>query len=179
MIDITVQEPSRLRDLVAGVDRSEVIELNYRVEDGTLVGEQVHWEVPAWDETGDGPHSVNVRVEFLQPILDRGGVLLGATSHGAVAGVAAVEVEFEPGTAWLPFLHVSRRFRRRGVAAELWSEAESLARQGGAASMLVSATPSASAVGFYLSRGCKLADPPHPQLLAKEPEDVHLVKRFV
>jgi hypothetical protein len=41
--------------------------------------------------------------------------------------------------------------------------------------MYVSATPTGSAVGFYLSRGCHLADPPHPALLASEPDDIHLV----
>ena len=39
----------------------------------------------------------------------------------------------------------------------------------------MSATPTGSAVGFYLSRGCVLADPPHPQLFAEEPEDIHFV----
>jgi len=41
--------------------------------------------------------------------------------------------------------------------------------------MYVSATPTGSAVGFYLSRGCELADPPHAELFALEPEDIHLV----
>ena len=40
--------------------------------------------------------------------------------------------------------------------------------------MYVSATPTDSAVGFYLSRGCELADPVHPALSAKEPDDVQL-----
>jgi hypothetical protein len=41
--------------------------------------------------------------------------------------------------------------------------------------MYVSATPTGSAVGFYLGRGCRLADPVHPDLFAQEPEDIHLV----
>lgn len=31
-----------------------------------------------------------------------------------------------------------------------------------------------SAVGFYLGRGCRLADPVHPALFAMEPDDIHL-----
>lgn len=42
------------------------------------------------------------------------------------------------------------------------------------ASHPVSATPSGSAVGFYTSRGCRVVDAPHPELFAKEPEDIHL-----
>jgi hypothetical protein len=30
-------------------------------------------------------------------------------------------------------------------------------------------------VGFYLRQGCRLADPVHPDLWAKEPDDIHLV----
>jgi hypothetical protein len=41
--------------------------------------------------------------------------------------------------------------------------------------MYVSAVPSGSAVGFYLSRGCELAEEPHRDLFAHEPEDIHLV----
>ncbi len=50
-----------------------------------------------------------------------------------------------------------------------------IAKAAGATSMYVSATPSGSAVGFYLSHQCRLADPVHPRLFAEEPEDIHLV----
>lgn len=82
---------------------------------------------------------------------------------------------FEDGTAWFAFLHVSRAHRRRGVAATLWAAGSEIAADAGAASMYVSATPSGSAVGFYTSRGCRLAEPPHPALFAKEPDDIHLI----
>ncbi len=48
-------------------------------------------------------------------------------------------------------------------------------RDAGAEAMYVSAVPTGSAVGFYLSKGCALADPVHPELFAAEPADVHLV----
>ena len=46
----------------------------------------------------------------------------------------------------------------------------------GAESIYVSATPTESAVGFYLRQGCRLAHPVHPDLFAAEPEDIHLVR---
>ena len=55
--------------------------------------------------------------------------------------------------AQLASLHVSREHRRQGVATLLLSEACRLARQDGAQTIYVSATPSESAVGFYLSQG--------------------------
>ena len=77
--------------------------------------------------------------------------------------------------AWLAFLHVSRPHRRSGVGAALWDAAADLARKAGATSMYVSAIPSGPAVDFYRSHGCRVAPEPNPDLLAKEPDDLHLV----
>jgi CTP synthase len=44
-----------------------------------------------------------------------------------------------------------------------------------AESIYVSATPTASAVGFYLRQHCHLAHPVHPDLFAAEPDDIHFV----
>ena len=70
---------------------------------------------------------------------------------------------------------MSRPHRRRGVAHALWVEATALARAAGATSMYISATPTGSAIGFYLAHGAVLADPVHPVLFGYEPDDVHLV----
>jgi len=86
-----------------------------------------------------------------------------------------VDSAFEEATAWFAFLHVSRSYRRRGVASALWAAGVEVAASADAISMYVSATPSGSAVGFYASRGCRLAENPHPALFAEEPEDIHLI----
>ncbi len=175
---IRLLAPGDLRLAVASIDRSETVETAYRLRDGELEPRSVRWEVPRWDPEGDGPHSVSRIVAGLEPVLERGGILMGAFAGDDPAGVAVVEACFEPTMAWLAFLHVGRRFRRRGVASALWDRAAALAANAGAASMYVSATETGSAVGFYLSRGCELADPPHPGLLAMEPDDIHLVKQL-
>ena len=122
-----------------------------------------------------GPAQRADNIEFCRPIVERGGTYFGAFAGEWLAGVAVTEGSFEPGLAWLAFLHVSRPFRRRGAAAALWEVSEELARRAGAKSMYVSATPTGSAVGFYLSRGCVLADPVHPDLYELEPDDIHFV----
>ena len=162
-------------DLLAEIDRSEHIDTIFEVHDGELTSRAVAIDVPRWSLQGSGPHSVGGFVEDLAPILERGATLLGAFDHDALAGVAIVEERFEGDMAWLAFLHVSNEQRRRGVASSLWAEAVDRARAAGARSIYVSATPSNSAVGFYLARGCRLARDPHPGLFADEPEDIHLV----
>ncbi len=91
--------------------------------------------------------------------------------------MAVVEPTLQPGLGWLVLLHVSNGRRRSGVGQALWSAAISVARKSGASAMYVSATPTGSAVQFYLKQGCKLAEPDEiiPELFALEPDDIHLV----
>ena len=108
-------------------------------------------------------------------MVDGGGELYGAFDGDEVLGLMIVNPAFEPPMSWFAWLHVSQRHRRRGAASALWEVAVDRSRASGATSMYVSATPTGSAVGFYLSRGCRLADPPHAELFSHEPEDIHLV----
>jgi ribosomal protein S18 acetylase RimI-like enzyme len=162
--------------LVRTIDRSEHVDVHYAVIDGRLTEQPVPMsEIPPWDSAGSGPHSVEHEIEFCASVLARGAVLLGAFAEEQTAGLAVIDPVFEPRMAWLAFLHVSRPYRRRGAARALWDEAVEVARAAGAVSLYVSATPTGSAVGFYLRQGCVLVDPVHPALFAAEPDDIHLV----
>ena len=162
--------------LIAEIDRSEHVEVEYTVIDGHLVERPVSMaEIPPWDPVGTGPFSVAAKIAANRPLVARGAALLGAFDGDRFLGLAIVDGTFEPPMAWLAFFHVSRPARRRGVGSALWAAAVDVAATAGAKSMYVSAVPTGSAVGFYLSRGCVLADPVHPALYAKEPEDIHLL----
>jgi ribosomal protein S18 acetylase RimI-like enzyme len=73
------------------------------------------------------------------------------------------------------FLHVSQNHRRKGIAHKLVEEIVKVAKERGAERLYISATPSDSAIGFYISMGCKLAPKVDKELYAKEPEDIHFV----
>ena len=161
-------------ELIREIDRSEHIDVLYTVEDGRLHSDRVEFEVPPWDPEGHGDHSSARRITEFRPIVENGAALFGAFLDDRFAGIAIVDPSFEDNTAWFAFLHVSRAYRRKGVAAALWAAGVEVAAAAGATSIYVSATPSGSAVGFYASRGCRLAASPHPALFAKEPEDIHL-----
>lgn len=160
---------------LAAIDRSEHVDIQYAVEDGRLVERPVVMaDVPPWDPIGDGPFSVADKIEFCRRCLVAGADFLGAFDGDELLCAAVIDGRFEPGMAWLAFLHVSRPHRRRGAASALWDAAINIAKDAGATSMYVSATPTGSAVGFYIAYGCRLADPVHPRLFADEPEDIHL-----
>ena len=137
--------------LVATIDRSEHVDVQYCVIDGELQQiPAVITDVPAWDPTGSGPHTVAAEIAFCSSVVARGGILLGAFDGECAVGLAIVHPAFEPRLAWLAFLHVSRPYRRRGAAQALWNAAADIAGAADAESIYVSATPTASAVGFYL-----------------------------
>jgi len=163
--------------LVAAIDRSEHVDVQYCVIDGALQSiPAAITEVAGWDPTGSGPHSVAAHIAFCESVVARGGILLGAFDGDRTVGLAIVDPAFEPLLAWLAFLHVSRPYRRSGAGQALWNVAADIALADGTDSIYVSATPSESAVGFYLRQGCRLAHPVHPDLFAAEPEDIHLVR---
>ena len=169
--------PAKDVSLVATIDRSEHVDVEYRVIDGALQPiPATITEVPAWDPIGSGAHSVTAEVAFCESVVARAGILLGAFDGDRTAGLAIVHPTFAPLLAWLAFLHVSRPYRRRGAAQALWNVAADIALEDGAESIYVSTTPTESAVGFYLRQGCRLAHPVHPELFAAEPEDIHLVR---
>jgi GNAT superfamily N-acetyltransferase len=161
--------------LIAEIDRSERVGKAYTVAGGVLRSHKVDWNIPDWSPKGTGEHSVIHLEDTFRPVLDRGGVLLGAFDEETVLGLAVVEIHFEPGVTWLAFLHVGRPYRRRGVGSALWERTRLLAGEAGDERIYVSATPSESAVGFYLSRGCEPAAIPHPGLYTLEPDDIHLI----
>ena len=78
--------------------------------------------------------------------------------------------------AQLASLHVSRPFRAAGVGSRLSAELEMVARRAGDTEMVVSATPSENTVRFSLGHGYRPVARPLPELLALEPEDVHMGK---
>jgi len=163
--------------LLHDIDRVEQLEVTYRVVHGELVAADSDFVVPAWDPVGTGSHSVGALIEFAQPVLQRGGALFGVYRSGELLGLVLIDGEYTPDVAWLTMLYVTRSARRTGAASAMWTAAEEVARGAGAKKLYVSSAPTGSAVGFYFSRGCRLAtkDEIIPELFELEPEDIHLV----
>lgn len=79
-----------------------------------------------------------------------------------------------PDLLQLLFLHVSRGYRDQGLGARLARWALGQAAGWGARGLYISATPTEHTIRFYLGLGCRPLAEPDPQLLAEEPEDIHL-----
>lgn len=155
------------------IDRTEKVTSLYRSAGGKLMKEKKEVLVPPWT-----PEQVDAHIAWQSRELDRGGTLLGAFEGEQLVGIAVLgnrPVGSDSKTAQLVFLHVTSQYRRKGVGSALYEELRKRAKMSGKKRLYISATPSESAVGFYLSKGAVPIEKPDPGLFAKEPDDVHLV----
>ena len=154
--------------LAQGIDVSEEGQSLYRYRNGQLTSEPFEWHRPAWDAsqwqdkitTWAQAHSWDV--------------VIGAFDGATLVGMASLRYQLTETMAQLVSLHVSRPYRRHGVAARLLHELMQLARQNNAQELYVSAAPTPSAVGFYTRQGFAPTAHPNQQLYDWEPEDIHM-----
>ncbi|NBF04819.1 GNAT family N-acetyltransferase [Pseudomonas sp. Fl5BN2] len=155
------------------IDRAEVIDEFYCLQDGQLRCYPQHEVVPGWPE-GEAEHDALI----LQQCYQRGGWLYGIFDGPKL--VAAAVVDCLPidnaglDLRQLKFLHVSQAYRGLGLGRQLFALAREQALAMGGQGLYVSATPSRHTVDFYTGLGCKLLATPDPTLLRIEPEDIHL-----
>ena len=107
--------------------------------------------MPRWFIHGGGDHSVEAQIKEWPPILENDGVLVGAFDGDLLVGFAILRPKLTEIITDLAALYVSREYRRHGLGTKLITEIILLVREIGAKSLYVSATPSESAVGFYLN----------------------------
>jgi GNAT superfamily N-acetyltransferase len=140
--------------------------------DGAMVADPYEWERPRWDADLWEQRLAGWWLTL------RPDVMIGAFSGDELVGLASLRYRLQPGMAQLTTLHVSQAYRRQGIASQLMAEIVRMAREGGAASLYVSAVPSASAIGFYTNCGFRPTDVPDPDMLALEPEDIHMIREL-
>ena len=160
---------------IGEIDRSEHVTHEYSYRRGSLEGRSVDVRVPTWSRSGDHEHSVQGKVNAWQPILDRGGTLVGAFDRDTLVGFAIYRPDLAEGLANLSALFVSRNHRRNGIASLLTEEVARLARADCAGRLYVSATPSRPTVEFYRSHGFEPTDEPNEELFALEPDDIQMI----
>jgi predicted N-acetyltransferase YhbS len=154
------------------IDRREVIDNVYYLEDGELVLQPEHWDVPGWP-----PGEPETYTPVLHDCFDRGGTFYGAFDDSDLIGVAVLEsksIGKNRDQLQLKFLHVSRAHRERGLGTTIFEKAVAKARALDARKLYISATPSENTVDFYMRLGCVVTQEVDQELFALEPEDIHL-----
>jgi len=157
------------------IDRRELIEGVYYVEDGALVLHPERHDVQGWFQS---PEELQRMTEDLRERQARGALVVSAWDVDRIVGVVVLDnVPLGPqgDQLQLRLLHVSRDYRDQRVGGRLFEVARAEACRRGARDLYVSATPSEHTVRFYLSHDCRLNPQPDPDLYAEEPEDIHLL----
>lgn len=171
-------EPDEIERL-GEIDRSEKILGHYNYQNGRLQKNTVDWDVPTWSKKGTDEYSLQAQITFCREHLAKNGRMLGAFNiDQTLVGIGIIEPNIEPGITQLAFLYTSNAFRRQGIAQQLVANLSAEAKRLGNHSLYVSATPSGSAVGFYLSQGFEVTDNPIPKLLELEPEDIQMLRKI-
>lgn len=155
-----------------GIDRSEIIEAVYYLENGALVLKPEQYDMHGWP-----PGEAEKYTAILEACYDRGGWFYALFDGKLLAGAAVLESRFigkNGDQLQLKFLHISRAYRKQGLGRRLFHLAADEARRRGARNLYISATPSENTIHFYLDLGCRLASQPDPELFELEPEDIHL-----
>ena len=161
---------------IADIDRHERIEVLYEQRGTQLIERRGRWDAAGWDPDGTGEHSVAAKVREAEQYAEGGGVVVGAFADDRLVGIGIVLAHLRPQIAQLAFLHVSAPFRKTGVGSRLSDQLDQIARDLGAAEMVVSATPSVNTVRFYLARGYQPTEDPLVELVQLEPDDIHMHK---
>jgi GNAT superfamily N-acetyltransferase len=161
---------------IGEIDRSEHITQQYKSRGGALDLVEVEIRAPRWGDPGG--HAVEHYIESWKPLLDAGGVSLGAFDGDRLVGFAIYQPFLSEGVANLAVLHVTRTHRRKGIAGALTKKLVQLARADGARRLYVSATPTRATVDFYMKQGFEPLAAPNERLFALEPDDIHMELRL-
>ena len=92
------------------IDRREVIENVYHLENGSLVLKPEHYDMQGWP-----PGEAEIYTPLLYKSFDKGGWFCGAFDDKTLVGIAILDNKFigkDKNQLQLKFLHVSRDYRK-------------------------------------------------------------------
>lgn len=169
---LTTKDVVNLKD----IDRSERIEIIYRMKNGNLQEVKKPHDCPNWDA------SIFREIEKrFEHELNHGGQALGAFDEDLLVGFGVLAHKFRGAhqdTLQVDLMYVSKDYRRQGIGKRIMTELGNEAKRRGAKYLYISATETESAVNFYKNCGSELAVEIDQELFDLEPEDIHMVKRL-
>ncbi|HSO57317.1 MAG TPA: GNAT family N-acetyltransferase [Paenisporosarcina sp.] len=116
-------------------------------------------------------------VHSLRYCIQAGGSVIGVYRERELIAFANVEnAKFGTNSEYveLPYIHVSKELRGRGIGKRLFEICCEKAKQLGAEKLYIAAHPAVETQHFYKQMGCTLALEINPQILNKEPLDLQL-----
>lgn len=172
ILDYRLLEKSELK-LLSEIDRKEVVNEVYYFKNNNLEIVNEFYNIESWilEELQD-------YINRLEDIYDRNGTIYGAFDNNTIVGLGALESKFidkNDDQLKLDMLYISSNYRKKGIGKNLVNLLCKKARELGAKSLYISATPFKNTVNFYFAIGAKLASEINKELYELEPYDIHMV----
>ncbi|MCI3923139.1 GNAT family N-acetyltransferase [Paenibacillus sp. TRM 82003] len=160
------------------IDRSEYIDLIYKMEEGQLVevNNSGH-ECPSWTDE----MLTEIESRYVHE-LEHGGLAIGAYDQERLVGFGVLAHKFRGQSndqLQVDLMYVSRTYRRQGIGTRILEKLSNEARRRGAKFIYISSTETKSAVSFYTSNGSLITDQVDDELFEKEPLDIHMIKSLM
>ncbi|CAM2991977.1 GNAT family N-acetyltransferase [Hathewaya histolytica] len=159
--------------LLGQVDRKEVVNEVYYFRNNKLEIVNEFYNIESWNLK-----ELNEYIIRLEDIYDRNGIIYGAFDNNKIVGLAALESKFigrNNDQLKLDMLYISNNYRKKGIGKNLVNLLSKRAKELGAKSLYISATPFKNTVGFYFYMGAKVASEVNKELYELEPYDIHMV----
>jgi ribosomal protein S18 acetylase RimI-like enzyme len=170
--EMLLEEAARVKE----IDRSESIELIYRLNGSELEQLAAKHECSNWNE-----NQLRQLVGRFEHEVNNGGYAVGAYDHGQLVGFGVLGNKFRgknKDQLHIDMLYVSKDYRRQGIGRQLMNELSTKAINRGAKYLYISSTETQSAVHFYQGIGSELVEEVDPELFELEPHDIHMLKKL-
>lgn len=159
--------------LLSEIDRKEIVNEVYYFKNNNLEIVNEFYNIESWilEELQD-------YINRLEDIYDRNGIVYGVFHNNKIVGLAALASKFigkNNDQLKLDMLYISSNYRKKGIGKNLVNLLCERARELGAKSLYISATPFKNTVNFYFAMGAKLANEINKELYELEPYDIHMV----
>ncbi|OME68143.1 GNAT family N-acetyltransferase [Paenibacillus odorifer] len=172
IVQMILSDSYKIRD----IDRSETIELTYKLKKGVLEEIKSPHECSRWKE--DIYIEIISRYEYE---LSNGGTAFGAFDGDKLVGFGVLAHKFrgyDNDRLQIDLMYVTREYRRRGIGSLIMESLSTVAIEKEAKYLYISSTETESAVKFYTSHGSAITSEIDSELFEKEPNDIHMLKKL-
>lgn len=159
--------------LLGEIDRKEIVNEVYYFKENKLKIASEFDNIEGWNL-----EELNDYINRLEDIHDRNGTIYGAFDNNIIVGLGSLESKFigrNNDQLKLDMLYISNNYRKKGIGKNLVNLVCKKAKELGAKSIYISATPFKNTVDFYFAMGAKLTEEINKDLYELEPYDIHMV----
>ncbi len=154
------------------IDRTEHVDSIYIMNKKALIEKNINRTFHGWP-----PDEDKIYGPILTNCYRNNGFFLGGYEEEKLRAIVVLDtrpIGKKGDTLQLKFLHIDRRYRKKGIGGLLFKKAVEKAKQLNAGRIYISACENKNTVEFYRHMGCKITNDVDDELFKLEPNDIHM-----